>query len=132
MKLQPDRIQTLAVTGYGEGWIAVNGEKFSHSIVLSSLGLKREWNCTDPNLLSEADFAELSEMGVEMIIYGSGDKLCFPRPEWLKALFTKGIGVESMDTRAACRTYNILAAEGRKVAAALLVQPQPKTSESGL
>jgi len=122
MKLQPDRIQTLAVTGYGEGWIAVNGEKFTHSIVLSSLGVNRKWDCSDPGALSEGDFAELAQMGVEMIIFGSGDKLCFPRPEWLSSLYSKGIGVESMDTRAACRTYNILAAEGRKVAAALLVQ----------
>jgi uncharacterized protein len=123
MKLQPDRIQTLAITGYGEGWIAVNGEKHTHSIVLSSLGLKREWHCSDPLEMTDATFAQLSELGVEMIIYGSGKKLCFPRPEWLAALYAKGIGVESMDTQAACRTYNILAAEGRKVAAALLVEP---------
>ena len=122
MKLQPDRIQTLAITGYGEGWIAVNGEKFTHSIVLSSLGDKRKWECSDPSTLSEGDFAELARMDVEMIIFGSGDKLCFPRPEWLLSLYAKGIGVESMDTHAACRTYNILAGEGRKVAAALLVQ----------
>ncbi len=126
MKLQPDHIQTLAITGYGEGWIAVNGEKFTHSIVLSSLGDKREWSCSDPQALSESDFAELSEMGIEMLIYGSGDKLSFPRAEWLRSLYEKGIGVESMDTRAACRTYNILAAEGRKVAAALLVQSVQK------
>jgi len=130
MKLQPDRIQTLAVTGYGEGWIAVNGEKFTHSIVLSSLGDKREWHCTDPNALSDSIFAELAEMGVEMIIYGSGDKLCFPRLEWLSSLYKKGIGLEAMDTRAACRTYNILAAEGRKVAAALLVQPITDSQDS--
>ena len=130
MKLQPDRIQTLAVTGYGEGWIAVNGEKFTHSIVLSSLGDKREWQCTDPNALSDSIFAELAEMGVEMVIYGSGDKLCFPRPEWLSSLYKKGIGLEAMDTRAACRTYNILAAEGRKVAAALLVQPITDSQDS--
>ncbi len=123
MKLQPDRIQTLAVTGYGEGWIAVNGEKFTHSIVLSSLGDKRQWHCKDPAALGESNFAEFCEMDIEMIIYGSGDKLCFPRPEWLRGLYAKGIGVECMDTQAACRTYNILAAEGRKVAAALLVQP---------
>jgi uncharacterized protein len=122
MKLQPDRIQTLAITGYGEGWIAVNGEKFTHSIVLSSLGDNRKWERSDPSALSEGDFAELAQMDVEMIIFGSGDKLCFPRPEWLLSLYAKGIGVESMDTHAACRTYNILAGEGRKVAAALLVQ----------
>ena len=55
------------------------------------------------------------------MLFGSGERIQFPPPQWLTALFGRRIGVETMDTQAACRTYNFLAGEGRKVVAALLV-----------
>ncbi|HPR46050.1 MAG TPA: MTH938/NDUFAF3 family protein, partial [Ottowia sp.] len=55
--------------------------------------------------------------------FGSGTRLRFPRPAWLRPLIEAGIGVETMDTAAACRTWNILTGEGRRVLAALLVEP---------
>jgi uncharacterized protein len=64
----------------------------------------------------------LANLGAELIIFGSGQKLRFAKPQWLQTLMVKGIGVETMDTPAACRTYNILASEGRKVIAALLIE----------
>ena len=123
MKLHPDQIQTQAVTGYGEGWIAINGEKFNHSLIISSSGHRSQWSFSDPRSLDEKAFNSLADMDIELVIYGSGNNLKFPPAEWLSKLTNKGIGVETMDTRAACRTYNILAAEGRKVAAALLLPP---------
>ena len=55
------------------------------------------------------------------MLFGSGDRIQFPRPQWLAPLYSRRIGLETMDTQAACRTFNFLAGEGRKVVAALLL-----------
>jgi uncharacterized protein len=123
MKLQPDRIDTLSVTGYGPGWLAIQGEKVQHSVLITSAGVHVDWQCTRFDDLGPEHFAQLAALDVELVIFGSGDRLRFAKPEWLIALMHKRIGIETMDTQAACRTYNILAGEGRKVAAALLVEP---------
>jgi len=122
MKLQPDRMDVQAVTGYGEGWIAINGEKIHHSLIISSKGDRWDWPCHHLDELTRAHFDELAQLGVELVIFGSGRRLQFPRPECLQGLMQLGLGVETMDTQAACRTYNILAGEGRQVAAALIVE----------
>ena len=129
MRLQPDQIQTQAVTGYGLGWIALNGDKFTHSLIISSAGLRQKWPFSDPNSLGEMAFSGLQELDIELLIYGSGDSIVFAPAEWLRELTRRGIGVETMDTKAACRTYNILAGEGRKVAAALLIQGGTKENQ---
>jgi hypothetical protein len=67
-------------------------------------------------------FPQLASLDAELIIFGSGVRLRFPRPAWLQPLMARRIGVETMDTPAACRTYNILAGEGRNVVAALLLE----------
>ena len=122
MKLQPDRIDTLSVTGYGPGWIAIQGEKIQHSMLISSQGLREDWACSRFDALTPAHFERLAALDVELVIFGSGHQLRFVPPAWLAALMQRRIGMETMDTQAACRTYNILAGEGRKVAAALLVE----------
>ena len=61
-------------------------------------------------------------MNAELVIFGSGKRLRFPQAAWIKPLIDKQTGIETMDTEAACRTYNILAAEGRRVVAALLLE----------
>ncbi len=122
MKLQPDRIDTLSVTGYGPGWIGVSGEKVTRSVVITSQGEQFDWDCADFSELSPAHFARLADLSVELVIFGSGAQLRFIQPAWASPLMLQGIGMETMDTFAACRTFNILAGEGRKVAAALLVE----------
>jgi uncharacterized protein len=72
--------------------------------------------------LGPEHFAQLAELDVELVIFGSGERLRFPKPEWQTGLMERRIGLETMDTQAACRTYNILAGEGRKVAAVLLIE----------
>ncbi len=124
MKLQPDRMDVQAVTGYGPGWIALNGEKLQHSLLITSIGERRDWSCQRFEDLGPAHFASLADLPVEMVIFGSGSHLRFPPPAWLAPLMAKRIGLETMDTAAACRTYNILAGEGRPVAAVLLVEPE--------
>lgn len=121
MKLQPDRTQGPTLTGYGEGWVAVNGDKVQTSLLISSAGHRLDWNCTLFEELSAADFAPILDWDIELVLFGSGARLRFPKPEWLAALYARRIGVETMDTQAACRTYNFLAGEGRKVVAALIL-----------
>ena len=122
MKLQPDRIETQSITAYGPGWVAIQGEKVTHSVLITSEGLRLDWNCQSFEELAQEHFAKLAELDVEIVIFGSGKQLRFPRPEWQIGLMQRRIGLETMDTQAACRTYNILAGEGRKVAAALLLE----------
>jgi uncharacterized protein len=123
MKLQPDRIETQSVTAYGSGWIAIQGEKITHSVLITSEGIRLDWQCQRFEDLSPQHFAQLAELDVELVIFGSGERLRFPKPEWQVGLMQRRVGLETMDTQAACRTYNILAGEGRKVAAALLIEP---------
>ena len=122
MKLQPDRMDVQAVTGYGPGWVAINGEKLQHSLLITSAGERRPWGAQRFEDLGPAHFAELAELKVEMVLFGSGSRLHFPPAAWLGPLMARRIGLETMDTPAACRTYNILAGEGRPVAAVLLVE----------
>lgn len=123
MKLQPDTFDTLAITGHGPGWVAVNGEKVHHSVVIRSVGTQADWGCARFEDLTEAHFERLAEPRPEVVLFGSGERLRFPPPRLLRALVERRIGVETMDTQAACRTYNILAGEGRQVVVALLIEP---------
>ena len=127
MKLQPDRLDVQSILGYGPGWVGLgsNGvaEKIERSIVIGSRGEKFDWNCERFEDLTEAHFALLAETRPELVIFGSGNRLRFPPPAFMRLLMQKRIGMETMDTLAACRTYNILAGEGRQVIAALLIEP---------
>jgi uncharacterized protein len=121
MKLLPDPTQASSVTGYGPDWVAINGEKFTSSLVISTVAAPFAWECSGFDDLQNRHFERLAEMDVELVIFGSGPRIRFPQPALLQALYARGIGVETMDTGAACRTYNFLAGEGRKVVAALLL-----------
>ena len=124
MKLQPDKSNSLTINAYGPGWIEVNGEKFTHSLTVSSLkgAAPEEWAVNHFEALKTEHFEPLAASGAELVIFGSGPRLRFPQPAWLAPLIARGIGLETMDTAAACRTYNILASEGRKVVVALLME----------
>jgi uncharacterized protein len=122
MKLQPDRIDVQAITGYGPGWVGVGTEKITRSVVIGSRGERLDWPGHRLEDLDPGHFQALADLGAEVVIFGSGQKIRFPPPAWLRPLMAKGIGIETMDTAAACRTYNVLAQEGRHVAAALLLE----------
>ena len=126
-------MDTLAVTGYDADWIAVNGVRHKSSLILSALGLLKPWDKSHFDQLQDSDLAQLlalKDEGIELIVLGTGAKLRFLPPAWLKTLQTQHLGVECMDTPAACRTYNILAGEGRRVAAALLLQTSEAVKHS--
>ncbi|MBA2963346.1 MULTISPECIES: Mth938-like domain-containing protein [Ramlibacter] len=122
MKLQPDQFDVQAITGYGPGWVGINTDRITHSVVVGSRGERIDWGAAAFDDLGPDHFARLAELQPEVVIFGSGSRIRFPRPAWLAPLVARGIGLETMDTAAACRTYNILAQEGRHVAAALLLE----------
>ncbi len=123
MKLQPDKSNAPTINAYDRVWIEVNGVRHAQSLSVSSLPnvAPAAWASGDFEALSASDFSPWAQSGAELIVFGSGQKLRFPKPQWLQDLIPRGIGVETMDTTAACRTYNILASEGRKVVALLLI-----------
>ena len=92
------------------------------SVVITSLEEQFDWDCNHFSELTAAHFARLADLSVELVIFGSGAQLRFIQPAWVSPLMQRGIGMETMDTFAACRTFNILAGEGRKVAAALVIE----------
>ncbi|MHB1200337.1 MAG: Mth938-like domain-containing protein [Polaromonas sp.] len=128
MKLQSDRLEVQSILGYGPGWIGLGhggvAEKIERSIVIGSRGEKFDWHCTRFEQLTEEHFTLLGKTRPELVIFGSGARLRFPPPAFLRALMAQRIGLETMDTLAACRTYNFLAGEGRQVIAALLIEPE--------
>ena len=120
MKLQPDQSDVQTISGYGPGWVAVGQEKITHNVILASTGERIAWAGSFEEL-GEEHFEILAGLQVEVVIFGSGATIRFPRPAWIAPLARRRIGIETMDTPAACRTYNILAQEGREVAVALLL-----------
>ncbi len=122
MKLEPDNFDVQTIQGYGPGWVGVQGEKIQHSVVIGSKGQRVDWQCNRFEDLTAAHFAQLAEFDAELVIFGSGSRLRFPHAAWLQPLMAKRMGLETMDTGAACRTYNILAGEGRHVIVALVLE----------
>ena len=122
MKIQPDIIGVQSISGYGAGWIGVGGEKLTSSVVIGSRGERLAWNCKRFEDLDARHFEQLAALQPELVIFGSGQQIRFPQGFWIKSLIEHQIGLETMDTQAACRTYNVLAGEGRKVIAALLIE----------
>ncbi|MCU0925975.1 MAG: Mth938-like domain-containing protein [Hydrogenophaga sp.] len=123
MKLHADKAEAFNITAHGDGWVAINGQRHTASLVLSAAGVQA-WNCERFEALTSAHFERLladPTQRPEMVVFGSGSRLRFAPPALLQSLMAQRIGVETMDTAAACRTYNILAGEGRRVTAALLI-----------
>ena len=123
MKLQPDRQPSLnTVSAYGPNYIEINAQRYDHSVILGPKGPVLEWSCRHFESLTTENFALIANQKPAVVIFGSGQKIRFPKPELLKPLIQARIGIETMDLQAACRTYNILMAEGRNVIAALLIE----------
>lgn len=124
MKFHADKPDSLSITAIGEGWVAVNGERHHSSRVLTSAGQIQAWACERFEHLTAAHFETLLNVmpePPELVIFGSGQRLRFAPPVLMRTLIERRIGVETMDTAAACRTFNILATEGRRVVAALII-----------
>ena len=121
MKLQPDRLEGVnAIQAYEAGSITVNGVVRRTGLVIPWQGEILTWHDGDAASLTAADFERVAALGPELVIFGSGTRLQFLRPAVLRPLIERRIGVETMDSQAAARTYNILVGEGRRAVAALL------------
>lgn len=110
-----------AFTAYGAGYVMVNRQRHEKSIVVLRDRIITDWAATSFEALAAAHLEALVGLGQEIILLGTGNALRFPRPEILRPLIEAGIGLEVMDVQAACRTFNILVAEERRVGAALLL-----------
>ena len=108
-------------TGYGDGYVAVNHQRYERSIVVSPEVIHDTWSVSAIDEMTAHHITFLIDLAPEILLLGTGARQRFPRAELLKDLMTARIGLEVMDTPAACRTYNILSAEGRDVIAAVLV-----------
>ena len=129
MKLRADRIEGQnAIARHGPGGVLVNGAEHRHSVIVPWEGAVLRWPVDRFEDLAELHFGQLAALEPELVIFGSGARLRFVRPALMRALIDQRIGVETMDTAAACRTYNVLLAEGRSVVAALLFESAPPTS----
>jgi hypothetical protein len=106
-------------TGYGPGYVSVNRIRHDSSLILTATGLHFDWPARWEDV-GPAHFEFLLNLHPEIILLGTGARQHFPHPAQLRSLAAARIGVEPMVTPAACRTYNILAAEGRNVIAAVL------------
>lgn len=121
MKLQLEKTVGLnAFTAYGDDYVSVNAVRHTENLIVLPDRLIPAWTSADFASLSLADFEQLAALESEIIILGTGRLLRFPPAELMQPLIGAQKGLEVMDLKAACRTYNVLLGEKRQVAAALL------------
>lgn len=108
-------------SGYGDGYVLVNGARHDANLIVLPDSIL-PWSAASFEALRAEDFAALAALDLEVVLLGTGAALRFPRPQLTRALVEAKIGLEVMDMHAACRTYNILMAEERRVAVALLLR----------
>ena len=124
MKFQPDQLAgTNVITRHDGQALWVGNTRFDHSLLVPWQGAVLPWTPRRPEDLSAADFEAVLALAPELVIFGSGPRQKFVPAGLMRALIDRRIGVETMDTAAACRTYNVLVAEGRSAVAALLLSP---------
>ena len=122
MKLHATLTQKYqTVTGYDQAWVEINAVRFSHSLLVLPEVAPLSWPVLSFDALNAADFVAILSLEPDVVILGTGAKQHFVHPRLIACLTERRIGVECMDNQAACRTYNILMAEGRKVALALIM-----------
>ena len=122
LKFQPDVLAgTNVVTRHDHREIWIGHTRHEHSVLVPWVGEVVRWRPDAPQALEVADFEAVLALKPELVIFGSGDRLTFVSPASMRCLIERRIGVETMDTAAACRTYNVLVSEGRSVVAALLM-----------
>ena len=109
------------ITGYGDDYVIVNSDRHQSSLIVTPEQVV-SWPTPSFDDLTEQSFELVKKAQPDIVLLGTGPRQRFPHPRLTNALSAARIGVEVMDLKAACRTYNILVAEGRKVAAALLLK----------
>jgi uncharacterized protein len=122
MKFQPEQADGFnLITRYESGKLWVLNQPHETHVLVPWRGLVQAWNGAPNQALDRSHFEQTLSLNPELVIFGSGSRLKFPPMAVLQPLYEARVGVETMDTAAACRTFNVLASEGRRVVAALLV-----------
>jgi len=123
MKLTDEKIAGIhLIRSYAPGEVRIGDAVIRSSCLVKADRLVSDWRPQTVAELSVADLEAVLAMKPELVVLGSGPRQQFPAPEILGAVLSRGVGCEVMDTGAACRTYNILASEGRTVVAALMLR----------
>ena len=124
MKFQPDTLDGVnAITRYDVDSLRVNADLHTRSVLVPWKGAARGWDADSVEQLTPAHFDAMLGFEPEVVIFGSGPRLKFVSPALYRGLIERRIGLETMDSGAACRTYTVLANEGRRVVAAILLTP---------
>ena len=110
-----------AVTGRAPGEVSIRGRPYRASLVVSASAIVEDWPVRDAGVLAEETLEPVLALGPEIVLLGTGERQVFPEPRVYAAVAARGIGLEVMDNGAACRTYNVLLAEGRNVVLALIL-----------
>lgn len=125
MKLQPTITkQYQTVTGYDESGVEINALPFAYSLIVLPEIEPVAWPVANFDALTVEHFAQIDATNPDVVILGTGSKQRFVHPKLTSMLTSRRIGIECMDNQAACRTYNILMAEGRRVVLALIIESQ--------
>jgi uncharacterized protein len=109
------------LTGYGTGYLAVNGIRYEHPLIVTPDAPPTQWKVDGLTTLTAETTGLLLDETPEIVIIGTGQTQIFPHPSQLRPLIEARVGIEIMNTPAACRTYNVLVAEGRRVLAAMFL-----------
>ncbi len=121
MRFSQERIDGNSISAYASGQVTVNGEAITTSVIVTPKRIIHDWLPAVFEEMQAAHLERFARLDPEIILIGTGDTLRFPPAAWTAAYLARGIGVEVMDTAAACRTYNVLLSEDRRVVAALLI-----------
>jgi uncharacterized protein len=117
---EEDPTEGYFITAYDDSRLQVSGKNFDTSLIIAPDALDSDWSPTSINDLQSEHFIKIIELKPELVLLGTGQKLTFPPVNSYSELIQLGISVDVMDTGAACRTYNILMSEGRRVVAGLI------------
>ena len=121
MKLHLDApVGTYLIRSYAPGRLVVGETTYTTSLIINPTTIA-PWRPATSSELGISDLEPIFALTPEVVLLGTGERQCFPNPSLIAALASRRIGLEVMDTRAACRTYNVLASESRAVVAALML-----------
>ena len=114
--------QYQTVTAYDDSGVEINAERFAYSLIVMPETPPRAWIAPNFEALTAAPVEQIEPARPDVVILGPGARQPFVHPRLIASLSARHIGVESMDSKAACRTYNVLMGEGRKVTLALIIE----------
>lgn len=118
---QDNQDEGYFITAYSDDSVSINGKPFQQSFIITPTTLEENWAITSIDQLMQSHIDQILALSPELILIGTGEKLVFPAVELYSSIIQHGIGVDFMDTGAACRTYNILMSEDRDVVAGIIL-----------